>query len=213
MSRAKDLGNKLSPLANRKQTTSQGILLLKAEKQSAFHRQRNRATISHSQSTTVLYIFFFQKESSHGSWMPFPFSASIHRQDFTAFWDPSQLSRLAVGGPGLCSITHHLPSVLHRHPHVLPTQHRDSSSSLESILPAAFWPAHRRKQMSPTSESKERLQIVLEAWGHADSFPISQEKWLLGWGKEEEGRGEGRKSMWELVPWQKCKLSDPDAQA
>lgn len=42
MSRAKDSGSKLSPLANRKQMAYQGIVLLKAEKQNTFNRQRNR---------------------------------------------------------------------------------------------------------------------------------------------------------------------------
>lgn len=87
---------------------SQGILLLKAEKKKAFHRQRNRATISHSQSTTVLYSFFFQKESSHGSWIPFLFSANVHRP-----WKILQLSRPIsaeqVGHGWPWALLHHSP--------------------------------------------------------------------------------------------------------
>lgn len=77
-SSANDSVSKLSPLAKMKQMAQKTIFLLKAEKQNASNKQINEVTISHSQSITIIYSLFFRGENSHASWMPFPFSVSIH---------------------------------------------------------------------------------------------------------------------------------------
>lgn len=133
-----------------------------------------------------------------GSWMPFPFAANVHQQYkiLQPFNVASQLSGLVVGGPQLCLscfAIHHLPSVLSPPwPHVCVTYTAwgQLCSCLSgrcqglgwkvSVLPAAFWPDCEKKQMSPTSESKDSQKMALRAAGHADGFPMSQEKRLLG---------------------------------
>lgn len=64
------------------------------------------------------------------------------------------------------------------------------------VLPAAFQPARERKQMSPTSESKDSQQMALGAETRADGFPVSQKKRLLG--GRQRGSGQGRRKKWHV---------------
>lgn len=117
MGRAKDSGSKLSPLANRKQMAYQGILLLKVEKQNAFNRQRNGVgKKSHSQSTTLIFSFFFWKRAAMAAGC-----LSLSLPAFTIHARFSSLSRPIsgeqVGGGWPWALLHHPPRPTSPAPH------------------------------------------------------------------------------------------------
>lgn len=205
MSRGKDWGSKRSPLANRKQMAYQGILLLKAEKQNASNRQINRATINHSQSITVIYSLSFQKEASHGSWMPFSFSASVHQpceilQPFKAPLSWAGWLWVALGSAPSPTTSHQSSSTaLHLcHPHSTGTAPAFLGVQRTRLkmpaLPAAFWPAHKKKsRYHPPLRAKTDCKLP---WKHGDmliAFPfLKKSDFWVGVRRKQAGVREGR---------------------
>lgn len=128
--------------------------------------------------------------------MPFPFSASVHRgwEIFTALLRPIPAAQAGRGGPRLCpscSITHHLPSSPFCSAAGRACHLRSMGTSLLppfwgcqglgwKMLVLPFWAAHERKQMSPTSESRDGQRTAPGAAEHADGFPVPQEKATSG---------------------------------
>lgn len=147
--------------------------------------------------------------------MPFPFSASIHHpckifQPFKAHLSWAGWWWMALGSAPPPT-TSHQPCSTSTHV-CYPLSTGTAPALLEALLPAAFWPAHKRMQMSPTSGAKTDCKLPCK-YGHMlIAFPfLKKSDFRVGVRRKHVWVREGRACRsWSLG---RSVKSGPDAQA